>query len=267
MARARRPGLRRSKGSECRSSASRCAGTRWRRRNRRIRRTRRIPLRLVDAERGARRGSLARDRRRPPTRRGTLVVERRQAVELRADTGRVVRCLRDRGRARVPLGPEVPDLERAEPGALAPPDLGASLRDAASQPRLHRDPRGDQRREGRRRGHSAAGLDGASRRLPDQRHARAHARLDVYAHNPYPLDPSGRLRCMHQRAGPARRSRWRRSAGSSGSSRAISRALDLATEYGYQSNPPDRSRREPITAGALRGKGRMPHTARRASTC
>jgi hypothetical protein len=70
---------------------------------------------------------------------------------------------------------------------------------------------------------------------------RAHARLDVYAHNPYPLDPK-RETPLHAPACKscttvtmATLSRLERLV-----ARYFPRARIWLTEYGYQSNPPDR---------------------------
>jgi hypothetical protein len=70
---------------------------------------------------------------------------------------------------------------------------------------------------------------------------RAHARLDVYAHNPYPLDPK-RETPLHAPACKtcttvtmATLSRLERLVGL-----YFPRARIWLTEYGYQSNPPDR---------------------------
>jgi len=70
---------------------------------------------------------------------------------------------------------------------------------------------------------------------------RAHARLDVYAHNPYPLDPK-RETPLHAPAcracttvTMATLSRLERLVG-----RYFPHARIWLTEYGYQSNPPDR---------------------------
>ena len=70
--------------------------------------------------------------------------------------------------------------------------------------------------------------------------AAAHARLDAYAHNPYPLSP--RRDADERRLRPLRRrSRWRRCRACS---RDVQRAFGARTriwltEYGYQTNPPD----------------------------
>ena len=69
----------------------------------------------------------------------------------------------------------------------------------------------------------------------------AHARLDAYAHNPYPLDPKRetpvprRLHELHHdHDGDDQQARRRSSA------RNFPRARIWLTEYGYQTNPPDR---------------------------
>ena len=70
---------------------------------------------------------------------------------------------------------------------------------------------------------------------------RAHARLDVYAHNPYPLDPKRETPLHAPACGTcttvtmATLSRLERLV-----ARDFPRARIWLTEYGYQSNPPDR---------------------------
>ena len=90
---------------------------------------------------------------------------------------------------RYPFVPQLADLERAEPAPLAPPDFAEDLCHDAAEPRLCGDPPGDARREGRRRRHRAARL--VRGRLAGRLHPRPRrepaARLDAYAHNPYPL--------------------------------------------------------------------------------
>ena len=71
--------------------------------------------------------------------------------------------------------------------------------------------------------------------------AAAHAQLDAYAHNPYPLRPGETP--IERRLRPLRRrSRWRRSRACSPtcSARSASHTRIWLTEYGYQTNPPDR---------------------------
>ena len=59
----------------------------------------------------------------------------------------------------------------------------------AAESRLRRNPQGDARREGRRRRHCAACLDrGVSPVAWIRGMGAANARLDAYAHNPYPLN-------------------------------------------------------------------------------
>ena len=91
--------------------------------------------------------------------------ERRQDAELRARR-LLVRRLCPRCGHALPLGEAVADVERAEPGALAAPDVAARLRPPDPQPRLRGDPRRDPGREGRRRRHRAARLE--RRRLARQ---------------------------------------------------------------------------------------------------
>ena len=98
--------------------------------------------------------------------------ERRPDAELRARR-LLVRRLRPRRGDALPLRAAVADVERAQPGALAAPDLAEHLRPPDPQPRLRRDPCRDPGREGRRRRHRAAWLD--QRRLArqvDPRHAQ-----------------------------------------------------------------------------------------------
>jgi len=70
---------------------------------------------------------------------------------------------------------------------------------------------------------------------------RAHARLDVYAHNPYPLDPK-RETPLH--APPCATCTTVTMATLSRLERLVAqdfpRVRIWLTEYGYQSNPPDR---------------------------
>ena len=200
-----------------------------------------------------------------------VVGERRQAVELRADSGRVVRRLRDRGRARVPLGPEVPDLERAEPGALAPPDLGVRSTSTRllnpAYAAIHAVIPGAKVAGG---GHRAARLD--RRRLAarlDRPACTRRTRASTCTHTTRIRSTrSARPRCTRQRAATcttvtmATLSRLERLV-----ARNFPRARIWLTEYGYQSNPPDRILGvTPVTAGALhRGRRvrRIPHAARR----
>ena len=119
-------------------------------------------------------------------------------------------------------------VERAEPTALASSHVAARLHADVAQPGV----RGDPRRQpgfaggGRRHGAARVGRRGVSGRL-DPGMAAAHARLDAYAHNPYPLRPGEtplvrRLRPLHDdhdgHARPAARERGAaRSAPGSGS--------------------------------------------------
>ena len=185
-------------------------------------------LRLVGADRGARRASLARDRRRPATRRCTFLVERRQAVELRADT-RQRRSVRSRPlwRTQYPWIRKFqiwnePNQARWLRPTSAPLYVTRLLNPAYAA--IHAR---DQGREGRRRENRTERLD--RRCLAaclDRRHAsRARAprrvRTQPVSARPETGDPAARttVRDLHDsHDGDAR-------AGSSGSSRAISRAL------------------------------------------
>ena len=115
-------------------------------------------VRLGGQRRSAERPPRPRDPGRGRDRRHPTVGQRRQGEELR--TGRVlVRRLRPRSRVPLSLGEAVADVERAEPGALAPPDDARDLRPSDPQPRLRRDPRRYPGREGRGRCHRAARLE------------------------------------------------------------------------------------------------------------
>ena len=115
--------------------------------------------------------------------------ERRPLAELGAALEVDVRRLRAPRRRPLSVRPELADLERAEPAPLAPPDLAEGLHADAAEPRLCGDPPGDARREGGRRRHRAARrVQAASLRSTSSAACdRAGARLDAYAHNPYPL--------------------------------------------------------------------------------
>ena len=94
---------------------------------------------------------------------------------------------------------------------------------------------------------------------------RAHARLDVYAHNPYPLDPKRETPLHAPACGTcttvtmATLSRLERLV-----ARDFPRARIWLTEYGYQSNPPDRILGVPRTPGALHRRRRVRRVSRAA---
>ena len=98
----------------------------------------------------------------------------------------------------------------------------------------------DSRGEGRRRGHRSARLDRwrVAGRL-DPRDGSAGARLDAYAHNPYPLNPvetpSRRLRNCSTITMATLEQLQREVSRTFGGKRI------WLTEYGYQTNPPDRA--------------------------
>ena len=119
------------------------------------------------------------------------------------------------------------------------PTKAGDLRPAPAQPRLRGDPCRPASRPGRRR------CDGASRRNGGvspvawiRGMARAHAKLDAYAHHPYPASPS-----ETPSSGGCKNCPWITMA-------TIRKLLILVkrdfgskpiwlTEYGYQTNPPD----------------------------
>ena len=98
-------------------------------------------------------------------------------------------------------------------------------------------------------------------------HAR-RARLDAYAHNPYPLDPKRETPCtaaceeLHDgHDGDAQRLERL-------VARNFPRARIWLTEYGYQSNPPDRLLGvTPALQARYVGEAPTRRTAHRASTC
>ena len=99
--------------------------------------------------------------------------------------------LRHRRRDPVLVGQALADLERAEPGALAAADeRRRSTRHACSIPRtlaIHRAISGAQVAGGGTAPRGSSGGVSPVAWLTGMR--AAHARLDAYAHNPYPLDP------------------------------------------------------------------------------
>ena len=154
--------------------------------------------------------------------RGRTAASRRTTCRPRA---RAVRRIRDCGRARYPWVTQLADLERAEPGALAEPDHPRRLHVTALNPAyaaIHAATTGAKVAGGGTAPRGSTG--GVSPVAWITGMHTAGARLDAYAHNPYPLDPKRETPLTRLRARPARRSRWQRSAGSNGSSRATSRA-------------------------------------------
>ena len=135
-------------------------------------------------------------------------------------------------------------------------DVPAPLREAAAQSGLRGDPSREPARARRRRRHGAAR---EHRRLRPAclgaRHgggAREARRLRA---QPVPDAPA---RVALPRGVPVlrRRSRWRTWTGSSKEVRRDFGSKQIwLTEYGYQTNPPDRVRRQPERAGAVRRRG------------
>ena len=121
-----------------------------------------------------------------------------------APGARLVRRLRPRRRDALSLGDPVADVERAEPGALAAPDLAERLCPPDPQSRLRSDPCRDPRREGRGRRHRAArARAAASRPSMDPRDARPRgARLDVVRPPSLSVEQPGDA--VHRRLRPLR---------------------------------------------------------------
>ena len=97
---------------------------------------------------------------------------------------------------------------------------------------------------------------------------KAHAKLDAYAHNPYPLDPKretpltgGCTRCTTITMATISKL-------VALVARNFGRARIWLTEYGYQTNPPDRLLGvSPALQARYMGEGAGRHTRPRASTC
>ncbi len=162
--------------------------------------------------------------------------------ELGADVEVDVRGLRAPRRRALPVRAPLGDLERAEPAALAASHVTARVRATAAQPGVRRD---SPREPAARRSPAA------SRRRVDRRGGvspvdwitgmkTAHARLDAYAHNPYPLSPGetptsggcGHCATITMATLPRLLTDVRKAFGT--------RTRIWLTEYGYQTNPPDR---------------------------
>ena len=221
-----------------RSCASRCAGTRSRRR------ARERPQPGDPRTAGGVRGDSGRCTRRSPCRRDDLrraaLDERRPRAELGADERLDDRELRLRRAAPLPVDPRLDDLERAEQADLPAPDEPGRLHGATPEPGLRRAAQREPLGAGRRRRDRAARRGGGVSPITWIRAmAAAHARLDAYAHHPYPAARARRR--TPAAAAAARRSRWRRSTSSSArwSARSANKRIWL-TEYAYQMSPPDR---------------------------
>ena len=177
---------------------------------------------------------------RAHARRDACVGERRSRAELRAAATARLPPFRDRRRAALPVDSLLADLERAEQAALAQADEGVHLRPAPAQSRV----RGDPRRAAatRRVGGGATGPKAAAGGVSPVTWVRgmaaAGAKLDAYAHHPYPSTPA-----ETPSSGGCKNCPWITMA-------TIRKLLILVkrhfgqkaiwlTEYGYQTNPPD----------------------------
>ena len=116
---------------------------------------------------------------------------RRPCSELGADVGLDLRGVRRCGRKALSLGEAVARLERAEPASLAASDHPADLCDEAAQSRLRCDPpaRSPDAKVGGGVTAPRASTGGVSPVAWIRGMGAAEARLDAYAHNPYPLKP------------------------------------------------------------------------------
>ena len=116
--------------------------------------------------------------------------QRRARAQLRAARGRL-RRVRRRRRLALPLGARLAGLERAQPGALAAADVARRLRPLAAQPGLRGDPRRHaEGPRGRRRHRAPRRLERRLARPWIRGMKKARARLDAYAHHPYPARPT-----------------------------------------------------------------------------
>ena len=179
--------------------------------------------------------------------------------------GRDVRGLRVRGGEPLPVGQRGPS-GTSRTSALAPPDDAADYVTQLLNPAyaaIHRANRGRARR--RRRHRPARERPAASRPCVDPRHGRAGAKLDAYAHHPYP-------RARSRRRGPAAASMRDDHDGDARAAAAEVRAPSAAADLADRVRLPDeparpRSRRLPRAPGALHRARRPPRLRRRTSTC
>ena len=196
-------------------------------------------LRLASSGQGSARPSPPRSDARAHAGRDAGVGERGSLAGVRPAAAPRLPQLRERRRHALPVGSLLADLERAEQAPLAQTDEVDDLRPASAQSRVRGDPCRAAARSGRRRRDRASWRVGRRRtgRL-DPRHGRAHAKLDAYAHHPYPSTPSETPSSGGCRTCP------------SITMATIRKLLVLVkrsfgpkpiwlTEYGYQSNPPD----------------------------
>ncbi len=196
-------------------------------------------LRLASSRPGPARPAQLRPDTRAHTRRHAGLGERRARAQLRAaPTARLSR-LRARRSCTLSVGAVLADLERAEQTTVAAADAGRDLCPAPAQPRLRGDPRRPATRpRRRRRDGTPRGLGGIAPVTWIRGMAAAHAKLDAYAHHPYPLRPGETPSSGGCRNCP------------SITMATIPKLLILVrrafgpkpvwlTEYGYQTNPPD----------------------------
>ena len=170
-------------------------------------------------------------------------------------------------RDALPLGEQVARsgtsrTRRAGSGRPRPPSTSAS----SSTPPTRRSTPSNPRARGRRRRHRArAARPAVSRRSPGSAAcARPRARLDAYAHHPYPSS-TPRDAVRRRLHATARRSRWRRSSGCSPRSARLRPEADLADRVRL---PDRRLRRQPAAAGRADRPVRAARlTRRRGSTC
>ena len=175
-------------------------------------------------------------------------------AELGAAWGRLRGASRAAAAERYPFVQAVADLERAEPAALAAADLAGTTSDAA-QPCVRRDPHAS-RGKGGGRGDRAARLD--RRRLAgrvDPRHGRGPRAARRVRPQPVPAQPAETPftgGCEHcETITMATLERLLREVGKAfGTDTRV-----WLTEYGYQTNPPDRPRRLAGAAGPLHRRG------------
>ena len=174
--------------------------------------------------------------------------------ERRADRRRSTSSAsREQAALRYRVRPALGHVERAEQGDLAAARLAADVRLADPQPGLSRHQGGQSPRA-----LVAGGVTGAARRAraacrrstSSAGMDRAGARLDAYAHHPYPVYPGdtpfiGGCKC--KTITMATLERLLRLVG-----QAFPRARVWLTEYAYQTNPPDHFGVSPGRPGALR---------------
>ena len=163
--------------------------------------------------------------------------------------------------------PQLADLERAEPAALAPPDLGARLHADPAQSRLRRHPPRDPGARWPAASPPRAGPTAASRRSTSFAAWTAPAPSSThYTHNPYPLrrfeTPSS------GGCAPCETICSRRSTASSGTCTTRSEEADLADRVRLPDEPARPApRRLALAAGAYLAEAAQRRTRRPMSTC